>query len=460
MQKILRVLLSMACVSFFCFSGMVPPFASFPVNSQALFFVFLSTIVCVVLGGVGLGLATFFSLSVITFFEILPFRVAMAGFAHATPWLVFFAFCFSRAFSKSGLGPYLAHIIAMRSKGRLSSFVCNLVCLDFILAPFVPSNAARAGSTSIPVINSAIEILRGHKNFTAMSSYIVLMTFIGTLIASALFLTGTAPNLLAVSLAKSVAQIHVSWMDWFLYMIIPTAIIVIVFWFLAPAVMGVSVNALPKLEVNSKRAGLTLAAKKLLAIFGCVLFLWIFGDVWGVSAVRAAFLGVAALLLSGVLSWRDITENAPAWDNFFWYGSFVSIAVALSDQNVFSAFGSVMSAGFQGVSPEIVYVFGTLLYFAAHYFFAGIAPYVVSLYPVFLIMFLEKGIPSPVAAIGLGGCATLSAVLTHYGSTLTPLFWGLGVVHVKTWWRVGACVGVLMCFVMTVFGFCVWKVLY
>ena len=457
-KKVLRLFVAESLLAFLCFAGVFPPLTGLPLQSCALFFVFVSTIIFVVCGGVGMGVATFMAIAVLTFFKILPFNEATSGFSHGTPWLVFCAFCFCRAFNKSGLGHYLAIFLQRRSKGSMQSFLYHVVALDFMAAPFVPSNAARAGSASIPVLTNILAFLKDRKTPDSVGAYLVLVTFLGTLAASSLFLTGTAPNLLSLSLAKSIAGVHVSWLSWFLYMFVPIILLVFCIFLFVPRILGVNKAALPAINLpKMKQEKLSSEAHKLMLVFSGVLFLWIFGDNWNISAVQAGFFGVAVLLLCGVLSWKDIISNQGAWDNLFWYGTFVSMASALGSHHVFFNIGGMLNVCLDGLSPEIIYMVGSFIFFFAHYMFAGIGPYVVSFFPIFLTLFLDKGVPPLVATVSLGGCATLSAMLTHYGSTLTPLFWGLNTVTVKVWWRVGLCLGVLCYIITTIYGLCVWR---
>lgn len=455
LKKMAKCLVPISALAYACFSGSVAPFDVLSPCASQLFFVFLSSIIIVIAGGVRIGVVAFCALSIVIMCKILPFNKAMSGFSNGTPWLVFFAFCFSKAFTKSGLGGYLSYLLASRSKGNFKVFARYLAFLDFFVAPFVPSNAARAGSTTVPVLTNAINSLsKGSDN---LAVYLVMMTFVSGILASALFLTGTAPNLLSLSLAKSMTGVSVTWMDWFLYMVFPTIAMMFLALIIVPKVLGIRAEDFPDLPLNMQHKTLSKSSKKLIVIFLCVLFFWMFGDRWGISSVQAAFVGVAALMVVNVLDWEDLTHHSSAWDNFFWYGGFISMAASLSEQKVFVELGALMSKALQSFGPEFMYVVGGLIYVLAHYFFAGISPYVMSLYPVFLLMFLEKGVPSTVAVVGLGGLATLSAVFTHYGSTLCPLYYGLNIVSIKTWWRVGAFVGLTFYGVMTAYGFIVWK---
>src|SRR4030095_14944400 len=49
-------------------------------------------------------------------------------------------------------------------------------------------------------------------------------------------------------------------------------------------------------------------------------------------------VGVGALLVSGVLEWRDLISERPAWDVFIWYGGLVRMAEALGETGITKRF--------------------------------------------------------------------------------------------------------------------------
>lgn len=89
---------------------------------------------------------------------------------------------------------------------------------DLLIAPFTPSNTARSGGTIYPVIRNLPELYDSKPNDPSvrrMGSYLMWMAISATSITSTLFLTGLAPNPLAVELVRKTSNVEISWMQWF-----------------------------------------------------------------------------------------------------------------------------------------------------------------------------------------------------------------------------------------------------
>lgn len=97
-------------------------------------------------------------------------------------------------------------------------FAYALIGVDLVTAPATPSNTARAGGIVYPIIQSLAETFGSDPKDGTQSkigSFLVFAEFHGDLITSTMFMTAMAPNLVAVTLAKSL-HITLSWMQWFL----------------------------------------------------------------------------------------------------------------------------------------------------------------------------------------------------------------------------------------------------
>jgi L-tartrate/succinate antiporter len=83
---------------------------------------------------------------------------------------------------------------------------------DLALAPFTPSNTARSGGTIFPVIKNIPPLYGSEPGPTArkIGGYIMWTAFATTCLTSSMFLTGLAPNLLALSLVKQTAKIDIT----------------------------------------------------------------------------------------------------------------------------------------------------------------------------------------------------------------------------------------------------------
>jgi L-tartrate/succinate antiporter len=145
-------------------------------------------------------------------------RWALSGFQDGTVWLIFVAFMFALGYEKTGLGRRVA-LNLVKWLGKKTLGLGYAVALaDLVLAPFTPSNTARSGGTIFPVIKNIPPLYGSEPGPTArkIGSYIMWTAFATTCLTSAMFLTGLAPNLLALSLVKTTAKIDISWTEWFM----------------------------------------------------------------------------------------------------------------------------------------------------------------------------------------------------------------------------------------------------
>ncbi len=155
---------------------------------------------------------------------------ALSGFQDGTVWLIFVAFMFALGYEKTGLGRRVA-LNLVKWLGKKTLGLGYAVALaDLVLAPFTPSNTARSGGTIFPVIKNIPPLYGSEPGPTArkIGSYLMWTAFATTCLTSVMFLTGLAPNLLALSLVKTTAKIDISWTEWFMGMA-PVGVLLFVF---------------------------------------------------------------------------------------------------------------------------------------------------------------------------------------------------------------------------------------
>jgi L-tartrate/succinate antiporter len=146
---------------------------------------------------------------------------ALSGFQDGTVWLIFVAFMFALGYEKTGLGRRIAlNLVNLLGKKTLGLGYA-VALADLVLAPFTPSNTARSGGTIFPVIKNIPPLYGSEPGSTSrkIGSYIMWTAFATTCLTSSMFLTGLAPNLLALSLVKQTAKIDITWMEWFVGML-------------------------------------------------------------------------------------------------------------------------------------------------------------------------------------------------------------------------------------------------
>ena len=132
---------------------------------------------------------------------------------------------------------------------------------------------------------------------------------------------------------------------------------------------------------------------------------------------------------------------------------------ALNDFGVTRAFAEAVGGVFQNYGWQVLLAAALLIYFYAHYFFASITAHILAMFPPFLAVLSMKGAPLGLCVFSFACFANLSAGLTNYGTTPTPMYFAQDYVSLGKWWRVGAVVSVVNLTIWCTVGFLWWKIL-
>lgn len=376
---------------------------------------------------------------------------ALSGFANTSVWLIFGAFVFALGYEKTGLGRRIA-LLLIRSMGRRTlTLGYAIVAVETILAPFIPSSTARTGGTIYPVIRNLPPLYDSHPNDPSarrIGSFLMWTAMAGSCVASSLFLTGFAPNLLALEVVKKTSGVEIGWVQWFLAFApvgIPLlGLLPLLVYFLYPpeiregsAVGRWATEQLDGMGPVSRRE----IVFGLLVMLGLVL--WIVGGTV-INATTVVLVIISAMLLTGVTDWRSITTNAQAWNTLVWFATLITLADGLN-QTGFVKWGAGLAAHhLSGVSPVGVAVVLVTVFYFSHYLFASGVAHVTAMLPVTLtIGAAVPGMPVPTLALMLVLTLGIMGIVTPYGTGPSPIFFGSGYLPAKDFWRLGMVFGLL-----------------
>jgi len=384
---------------------------------------------------------------------------ALSGFQDGTVWLIFVAFMFALGYEKSGLGRRMA-LNLVRWLGKRTLGLGYAVALaDLVLAPFTPSNTARSGGTIFPVIKNIPPLYGSEPGPTArkLGSYIMWTAFATTCLTSAMFLTGLAPNLLALSLVKQTAKIDISWTEWFMG-ILPVGVLLFVFLPLivykiyppelksSPDVPVWAAEELKKMgRVTFKEVSMALLA--LLA-----LGLWIFGGEM-INATTVALLVLSLMVMTRIVGWDDVLGHKQAWNVLVWFATLVTMADGLNKVGFLKWFAGGAASAMSGYSVMAIVIMLTVVYFVVHYMFASLTAHTTALLPVLLTAAIA--VPEmPVKLISLLFCYTLGlmGIISPYATGPGPIYYGSGYVSRKDFWTLGLIFGAIYLAVLLVIG--------
>jgi DASS family divalent anion:Na+ symporter len=440
--------------------------AGVPAASWFLLSIFVSTVLGLTLQPLPGGAMVLLGVTATVILGIQPIAKALSGYADPIVWLVLAAFMMSRGMIKTGLGRRIAFLLIRAIGKRSLGLGYSLALTDFVLAGFIPSNAARAGGIVFPIAKSLAEAYDSHPGPTAGRLGTFLMTFIYQcgIVSCAIFLTGQASNALIAAFAQKTSGIALGYDRWFTGAIVPGL--------LSLAAVGLLVHRLSPPEVKHTPRAVDLAQaelsrmgplsgpeKRMLLVFVGMAALWMTSALHGIHYAAVALLGLGALLVCDVVDWHDVTSERGAWDVFVWYGGLVQLAGALAETGLTGRFAQSAAALTQGWPWWGAFLALLLVYVYAHYAFASITAHVTAMYVPFLAVMLATGAPPAVAALSLAYASNLMAGLTHYGTTPAPIYFGAGYVSQATWWRIGLVASVVNLAIWMTVGPPWWKLL-
>ena len=384
---------------------------------------------------------------------------ALSGFSNTTIWLIFAAYMFADGYARTGLGRRIAlHLI--RGLGRRTLGLGYAVALaDLALAPFTPSNTARSGGTIYPVVKNVPELYGSLPGETSrkMGAYLLYTALAVTCVTSSAFLTGLAPNVLAVGLIGKTANVTVSWTDWFVGFL-PVGVILfavvplLLFWLYPPEVKSAPEAPRWAREELARLGPMSGREYKLLGLVVVVLGLWVAGGRY-VDATMAALVGVVAMVLLGIVRWEDIVANKQAWNVLIWFATLVTLASGLSQVKFVEWVGKALAPVFQGVPSLVAVVLVIAAFFFLHYLFASITAHTTALLPVFLTVALTVPGLSPKAwALVLAYTFGIMGILTPYATGPSPIYYGSGYIKPRDFWLYGAVLGAVFFVVLVGVG--------
>lgn len=432
-----------------------------------LFAIFAATILGIILKAAPMGTMCMMAIAFTALTQVVApgdagksITKALSGFGDKVIWLIGISFFIARGFIKTGLGNRIAFLF-IRVFGKSSlGLAYGLGLADVCLAPAIPSNTARGGGIIYPIMKSMAisfdSVPEKPETHRKLGSFLTLNSYYMNLIASSMFLTGTASNPMCQKFAANLG-IDITWMSWAAAGFLPGAVaffvVPLVLYKLYPPELKKTGDA-PKMAAQKLKEMGPISRNEwlMLLAFFILLGLWIFGGALSIDATTTAFIGLTLLLLTSVLTWEDVKGEKGAWDTIVWFAVLVMMASSLNELGFIGWFSDLIKVKIGGLSWQVAFPVIILVYFFSHYIFASATAHVAAMYAALLGVGVSLGIPPMLLAMMLGFMGSIYGVLTHYGHGPAPVFFGSGYVDLKAWWVRGLEIGIVLLIIYMVVG--------
>ena len=402
---------------------------------------------------------------------------ALSGFSNSLIWLIVIAVLVSLSLNKTGLGTRIGYYCIKLFGKRTLGVAYGLVAAELVIAPVTPSNTARGGGIIHPIMRSVADSFGSSPDKGTqgrIGRYLALVNYQANPISSTMFITATAPNPLCVELIAKATNmnIQITWGQWALAALLPCAVMLLlmplILYYLYPPEIKETPAAREMADAELAKLGpMKLTEKITIGVLLGMLCLWagvpewLLGNAYAVNPTTTAILGLAILLITGVLEWEDILKAKSAWDTLMWFGALVMMATFLGKLGVIGWFSKSMEMGISGLGIGWVAstVLLVLVYFYAHYFFASTTAHVTAMFAAFFAAGVALGAPPLLLGLLLSFSSSLNMSLTHYATGTAPIVFGSGYTTLNEWWIAGLVMSIVNIVIMVVVGAVWWQML-
>lgn len=317
----------------------IPPPSGVEPRAWHLLAIFVATIVGIITKPLPMGAIALFGIAATALSGTLTIDQALSGFGNSTIWLIVVAFFIFRGFIKTGLGSRIAYLFMAALGKKTLGLSYGLIATDLVLAPAIPSNTARAGGIVFPLVKASAKAYGSEPDdgtARKIGAFLMQAAFQGNVVTSAMFLTAMAANPLAAKLAAGM-HIDVSWGEWALAAVVPgvasLVLIPLILYKIYPPKIKETPGASQLAKEKLAEMGKTHRNEwVMLAVFFLLLLLWILGDQLAkIDSATTALFGLSVLLISNVLTWKEILHEEGAWDTLVWFAALVMMASFLNE---------------------------------------------------------------------------------------------------------------------------------
>ncbi|MCM8596086.1 DASS family sodium-coupled anion symporter [Accumulibacter sp.] len=408
-----------------------------------LFAVFAAAIAAVVVNALPLLTAALLAAAIVVLTYTLTPAKAFAAFANPTVLLVVVAFLVAQAVVKCGLGRRISLQVVSIFGGSTLGLAYSIFITDTLIAPGFPSNTARGG-VLFPVILGLAQgggSMPEEESTRRLGGYLMFCGMASLAITSALWLTATSGNPVAVSIAAEYG-LKITFGSWLLVSSIPALLTIALLPLLLYRLFPPGVTDTPEAPEAARRQLHTMGPMSrhewiTAATFVSMIVAWILAAPFNINPTAIAIAGFAVALVTGVLTLNDIHEQGGTLVTFIWLAVLFGLSAQLNELGFMSYVGERLASAFSEVSWPVAYVSLLGIYILFHYLFVSQGAHILALLGVFLDVGVKTGVPTQLMAFALMFASSYFSTITPQGGSQNIIFVAAGYLTQGELYRLG-----------------------
>jgi DASS family divalent anion:Na+ symporter len=413
-------------------------------QSWHLFALFVAAIFAVVVGALPILTSSIFAVAAAVLTGTLAPEQAYSGFANGTILLIVVAFLVARAVVQSGLGQRIGYAVVTVFGRSTLGLLYSLFIVDGVIAPAFPSNTARSG-VLYPLVFSLSEAAGARPGDPGRARLGALLMFAGIAslsLSSALWLTAMAANPLGAEIARPYG-VEITFGSWLLAASVPTLTCMVLLPLVLYRLMAPEVTSTPEAPAAARAALKALGPMSrreviVTCVFVAMVALWGMSSTLGLDSTAVAFLGLAVILATGVLTLEDIAKEGDVLATFIWFAVLFALSSQLNELGFMAVVGQRLADALLGLSPLPAGLVLVVAYVLLHYLFVSQTAHLLALFGVFLDVGVRLSVPAVPLAFMLLFATNFFSGITPQGSSANLLFAGSGFLTQGQLYRLGA----------------------
>jgi DASS family divalent anion:Na+ symporter len=423
-----------------------------------LFAIFAAAIVAVILNAFPLLTSALLAVAAAVLSGTVDPVKAFSGFANTSVLLVVVAFLVANAVVKSGLGRRIS-LLVVRVFGRTTlGLGYSIFLTDALVAPAFPSNTARGG-VLYPIILSLAQgggAVPDDDKTRRLGGYLMFCGMASLSVSSALWLTATSGNPIAVSLAEPYG-VKINFGSWLLAASVPVLTMILLLPFVLykvfPPGAASTSDAPAAARAALREMGPLSRDERIVAvIFALMVTGWILAAPLKLNVTAIAFAGLGALLVTNVLTPKDISLQGDTLVTFLWLAVLFALSGQLNELGFMAYVGGNLTTLLAGIEWRTTYVVLLVLYVALHYGFVSQTAQILALFDVFLNVGVQAGVPPALMAFALLFASSYFSTITPQGGSQNVVFVGSGYLTQPELYRLGLITTVFCLIVFLLIG--------
>jgi len=378
-------------------------------------------------------------------------KQAWAPYMH--PVVVFIMCCliFAIALDKVGLTRRLGWFIIHKAGTGITRFTF-IIAIGLGLSSSVIHDAAACAIgiiTIVPLMKAA-----GIEPHTDTAKFMMLSIPFACSCGGMGTLIGGGRCMVAAAFLKEFTGIEIDFLHWVLYAM-PAALLTVPISVFCVYLMFRPDPSLVLPQLNENPGPWRLSEKKALLIIGAVLISWVTKGYHGIDYSIAGMLGVAGLVLSGILKWEDIHTNLEWGTVLFIFGGGISLGLAMGYSGAARYLANLFFPYIQGGGWLLLFVGVSIFGALATNIMANVAAAALIL-PIVIPIAQLEGVNPALTALCLGTATSFAMLLvigcppnaiaysyqyfkasdlTKAGMIATPILLLVLILVASAWWK-------------------------